>query len=1394
VPGTVVSIGSVAASSVNVVNANTLIISIPAYISGSLTKDVVVNNGVATATLNAGFNYTPVAPTVSGITPSSGPLAGGSFITIVGSGFTPGTNVRIGAIPATNITVVNSQKITAITPAYQSGDLIVDITVSNTISNATLNNAFTYQSITPTLTSISPSSGSALGGTTVTLHGTGLLPGTTVSVGGVQAANVVLVNVNTLTATVPAYVSGSLVKDVIINNGSGSATLNNAYTYTANAPTLTQVTPNTGSITGGSIITLSGTGFTPSTTISVGGVNATSISITSTSSLTAVVPPYAGGALLVDVTVNNEVSNASLANSFTYQSISPTISNVTPAIGTINGGTSLTITGSGFVPGTTVTIGGIAVTSTTITYASTLLVVTPAYISGSLTKDIIVTNDSGSVILAGGFTYTSNAPVLDTVSPDSGSTLGGTLIHLSGSGFTPGTSVEVGGVSATNVQVISSSQLTAITAAHAVGMVDVAVDNGVGTAHLTNAYEYLSGAPTLTSISPSSGSVAGGITVTLSGTNLQGITAVTIGGVAATGVSVVNNTSVTAVVPAYVGGPLNADVLVSDGSSNASLAGGFSYQGVSPTLSSISPVSSSVVGGVSATVQGSGFIPGTAVSIGGVAATNVVVVNSSTLHLTVPAYINGSLIKDVLVNNGVGSATLVGGFTYTVQAPTVHGVSPSTGSVVGGTLISLTGTGFTPGTTVRVGGIAATNVTVLNSTSLTAITPAYAGGALNGAVEVDNGVSNASLPGAFTYQPIAPAVLSVSPGTGPAAGGTTLTITGSGFVPGMTVSVGGHAASTVTLTSTTTLTAVTPAYVSGSLSKDVVVSNSAGSGSLVAAFTYTAGAPTVGSISPGSGSIAGGTSITINGSGFTPGTTVLLGGIQSTSVTVLNSTTLTALTPAYATGPLVVDVVVDNGVSTSTVAGGFTYQAIVPTLSGSSPASGPMSGGTTLTLSGSGFVPGTTVLIGGVAASNVVITSSTSLTADTPAYVGGALSKAITVNNGEGSVSLNAGFTYLADIPTTTSISPNSGSTGGGTLVTVVGSGFVPGMTISFDGVSSGTVQVLDATHATAVTPAHASGSVDVVVDNGVGSATLSNGYTYASGAPTLSGISPATGSTAGGTSITLTGANLSAVTAVTVGGISASSVVVVDANTVTAVVPAYVSGSLLADVTVMDGSTNATMTGAFTYQAISPTIAAISPNTSSVSGGGSATITGTGFVPGTVVSIGSVAASSVNVVNANTLIISIPAYISGSLTKDVVVNNGVATATLNAGFNYTPVAPTISGITPSSGPLAGGTAITITGSGFTRSSTISIGGYLATGIVFIDSSTITAITPAYINGSLNSDVVVANGVSNATLNDGFTYIASSPTIASITPNEGSVSGGVSAVKVVLFNTVTEVL
>src|ERR1039458_1406067 len=162
------------------------------------------------------------------------------------------------------------------------------------------------------------------------------------------------------------------------------------------------------------------------------------------------------------------------------------------------------------------------------------------------------------------------------------------------------------------------------------------------------------------------------------------------------------------------------------------------------------------------------------------------------------------------------------------------------------------------------------------------------------------------------------------------------------------------------------------------------------------------------------------------------------------------------------------------------------------------------SGGTAVTITGTNFVTGATATFGGTAATNVVVVNSTTITATTPAGSAGAVTVTVTVSGQSGS--LANGFSYILP-PTVSSVSPNSGSTAGGTAVTITGTNFVAGATATFGGTAATSVVVVNSTTITATTPAGSAGAVTVTVTVSGQSGSLATGFTYAV-IPTVSSVS----------------------------------------------------------------------------------------------------------------------------------------------------------------------------------------------------------------------------------------------------------------------------------------------
>ena len=265
-----------------------------------------------------------------------------------------------------------------------------------------------------------------------------------------------------------------------------------------------------------------------------------------------------------------------------------------------------------------------------------------------------------------------------------------------------------------------------------------------------------------------------------------------------------------------------------------------------------------------------------------------------------------------------------------------------------------------------------------------------------------------------TTSSTAPQVTGIAPSSGPAAGGTTVTITGSNFASGAQVLFGATASPSVTYVSADELQAVSPA---GTGTVDVLVADASGTSAAVGAdqFTYTAAAPAVAGISPSSGPTSGGTTVTITGSNFASDAQVLFGATAASSVTFIDAGVLQAVAPPSATtGAVNVSVVQPSGTSPATGADAFTYTtATTPpssslSVSGISPSSGSV--GSSILISGTGFTSGAAVYFGSTQSSNVTVYNPTTITAQVPSG-SGTVSVSV-YENGGSATNASAQFTY----------------------------------------------------------------------------------------------------------------------------------------------------------------------------------------------------------------------------------------------------------------------------------------------------------------------------------------------------------------------------------------------
>ena len=256
--------------------------------------------------------------------------------------------------------------------------------------------------------------------------------------------------------------------------------------------------------------------------------------------------------------------------------------------------------------------------------------------------------------------------------------------------------------------------------------------------------------------------------------------------------------------------------------------------------------------------------------------------------------------------------------------------------------------------------------------------------------------------------------------------------------------------------------------------------------------------PVVTAVSPANGSTVGGTTVTIRGKHFTVGgksvvKKVLFGATAATSIKVKSAVLLTARAPR-GTGTVNVRVVAKGGTSAVVKADRFVFKGAMPVVAAVSPAYGPTTGGTTVTVTGAGFTGATAVTFGSVAATIVKVTATT-ITAITPKHQGLAWDVRVTTPGGTSAVAKPGDqFTFYA-VATVTGVSPGSGPQTRGTVVKITGTNLYTAKNISqavkFGGVLATGVVVTSSLTITATAPA-GTGTVDVTVTTLAGTTATS--------------------------------------------------------------------------------------------------------------------------------------------------------------------------------------------------------------------------------------------------------------------------------------------------------------
>ncbi|MCJ8746157.1 hypothetical protein PDJAM_G00138700 [Pangasius djambal] len=1058
---------------------------------------VFINGIPSMCSGDCGFTWTESkTPIVTGISPTQGASALGTVLSISGSGFADrNATVQIGHVQCSVLQVTNTSLTCRVGPASAG---LYPVTVSfPTLGNARYNGGnifnFTYQM---GVTSIAPTAGSATGGTIMTVSGYGFNQNTTVTVGSDQCG-VIDVNLYQLLCRVPAGSAGE--KAVTLKMGNIQVASPNSFTYdTTLTATITGVSPQTTTVFGNRVLTIEGTNFGDQingSSVLIGGVVCEGQQWTSTkiNCLLQTLPP---GLHDIKVIVGNQ--GYPLISSGVNATVEYILrfTDVSPQHGSLYGGTTVTITGSGFSP---------VLEDNEVRLGDTLCKVTAASnnqlqcVTQMEKQTYTVTNQGINLTYGQGYSW-SPATVIASV--------GDTVVwRWQAPAFVQGLGYRV-----FSVDNPSSTEFDGVTF------------NSGNSKTATGFFSYCFTAPGVYYYSS-------GYIDSANRTSMQGVVNVrpleerstklnvTVAGFQA--LQYQGSTRPSRSASNCVASP------ECSGSNTTSNSQSFSFSSCSsPTVNSISPDHGTYHDPI--IIQGSGFSNITCANEVMIGNTSCHVINStSTIIQCLLSPDSGApvgilLPVQVQVNNlGIALLTMPSESARRFAVmPVLDSVSPPIGSTTGYTRLLLSGSGLTAGT-VTVAGYPCITVSS-NYTHIicdTSPSPPQMG---NVAVQVGGISSHCSTNCSFQYSTsLVPTVSTIAPST-VSGNQTTVFVYGSDFgshLEDLRVYAASIMLEVKEVTDSRLTLLVGPLPAGPHTLKAVIMSKGLASGN--ATLTSQAQA----SLQPSSGSLAGGTLLTITGNGFAAGNTSVILGPYPCTITTLTPAMVTCLTHAFNETQVQVNIKV-FGVNYPSLSFNYT-RSQTPNITSVSPTTGPS--GTAITVSGSGFgsVAGlVSVLIDG-AACNVSSITDTAIQCIVGEHAGGKFPVTL-YHQVKGYALTQANFSYELQLM---QVVPNEGSYGGGAVVAVQGSGFDPNSSrvLICNTECSVNQNASSSTNLYCKIPPNdgtqAALSCTVVVLNSYGSANITNGYTYKTSlTPVITDVSPRRGGTAGGTLLTVTG------------------------------------------------------------------------------------------------------------------------------------------------------------------------------------------------------------------------------------------------------------------------------
>ncbi len=1191
-------------------------------------------------------------PTVTKIEPDHGPIAGGTTVTMTGSGFTHNTMrfVQISTYgqhgyQGLDVNVINDNKLTFTTTGNyvnQWGSATGSFSVSLSYLDA---NGFSGSIVAPFYFTYDDPFTPGTGPLPDAVVGKDYSQQLTMSDGGFGPVTYSVANGSALpdglTLSKDGLIHGTpkkasagstfSVTGMYVSNPSNQITVHFRLRVKAARPDITGISPAQGSVYGGDTVTITGSGLTDAKVQFNGQDGTVDAAHSDDSHITVKTPPSS-----IEGDVNVSVTNADgsfqpiFLNRFRYTApvftFSPGGHDLPDA--TVGQAYNQQVTMSGGYGNVTYSLpasdtlpdglrldektGKISGTPSVRTLGSHYFLLTGTDASGRGSANVYTIN-----------VRSPPQPVISKIDPPQGLTSGGTQVTISGTGLA-GTVVRFGGKPGTVASASDTMIVVTTPSTHTPGPADVLVSNGLYSAASKGGFTYKLPAPTIASITPPDGLTNGGERITITGTGLDGAT-VSFDGTKA--VSSTDKNEIRVITPPH-GQPGPVDVTVTNADGSASVKTSFKYW--APALRFDPPALPDATVGAHYSQQvtmSGGLGPVTYSLPSGSVLPDGLKLDEKT------GVISGTPKSRVLITSFTVTGTDSLGqklgqiYNLTVRAakPFVTSIAPDHGSTSGGTKVTISGTGLADVTNA----IFDTTVVPVDpsptDSKITVTTPGHKSPGVVNLVLV-NADYDGSKPKPFTYDP---AKLSFTP----AAGNLPQATVGQAYSPQQVTMSGGTGAVTYSLASgsalpagltlsNTGLISGTPDPIVKTTSFTVTGTDSIGQ-TQSAGYTLKvqAGPPAITSIAPDHGSTSGGTKVTITGSGFADAK-VTFGG-KPGIVTSSSYTKIVATPPASGTpGP--VDVIVTAAAGTVTATQKFTYEAAV--LSFDPPADQlpaarvgkPYS--QRVTMSG-GF--GKVTYTGAKLPAGLMITKD-GLISGLPKSRAPNTSFTVT---GKDSLGQTADLVYMLNVkgvaPVVNKISPVHGSTSGGTKVIITGSGLADAKVAFEDGTQLPPVSSPTDKQITVTTPAHKMAeTVNVGVFNADGDVALTK-FTFdqavLSFTPAAGKLPEATAGKAYSQQVTMSGGAGAVTYSLATGSVLPAGLTLSDAGLISGT-PAASVGNASFTVTGTD-SIGQTQSASYTLnvKAGPPTISLIDPAQGSTSGGTPVTITGTGLAGATV-------------------------------------------------------------------------------------------------------------------------------------------------------------------------------